>query len=175
MKDNVENLAYYAGINTDDIAINLRRAAELSKADLVSKMVFEFPELQGIMGKYYARKSGEENEVATAIEEQYMPRERDGKLPSTTIGALLSIADKIDNICSCFAVGLKATGSADPHALRRQAIGIIQIVLKNSGVSTYKLHWKIHLDMCFKKYPWRLKRKKPVLILQVLSLKDLKI
>ncbi len=160
LKDNVENLAYYAGINTDDIAINLRRAAELSKADLVSKMVFEFPELQGIMGKYYARKSGEENEVATAIEEQYMPRERDGKLPSTTIGALLSIADKIDNICSCFAVGLKATGSADPHALRRQAIGIIQIVLKKQWSFNLQIALENTLGHVLQKIPMEAKKEK---------------
>jgi glycyl-tRNA synthetase beta chain len=94
-------------------------------------MVFEFAELQGIIGKYYANESGENKEVAAAIEEHYMPTGRDGSLPGSDIGALLSITDKIDNISSCFSVGLKPTGSADPYALRRQAIGIIQIVLNN--------------------------------------------
>ncbi len=113
----------------EDIKENVKRAATLSKADLVSQMVFEFPELQGIMGRYYAKESGENEEVATAIEEHYMPTGRDANLPKTEIGALLSIADKIDNICSCFKADLKPTGSADPYALRRQAIGIIQIIL----------------------------------------------
>lgn len=108
---------------------DLKRSATLSKADLVSQMVFEFPELQGTMGKYYANESGEKAGIARAIEEHYMPVSRDGSLPVTEIGALLSITDKIDNIVSCFSAGLKPTGSADPYALRRQAIGIIQIVL----------------------------------------------
>ena len=94
-------------------------------------MVFEFAELQGIIGRYYANESGENREVAAAIEEHYMPTGRDGNLPGSDTGALLSITDKIDNISSCFSVGLKPTGSADPYALRRQAIGIIQIVLIN--------------------------------------------
>ncbi|NIP38630.1 MAG: glycine--tRNA ligase subunit beta [Candidatus Dadabacteria bacterium] len=104
------------------------RAAELCKADLVTQMVFEFPELQGTMGKYYALISGETSEVATAIEEHYMPVTRDGQLPATELGSYLSIAEKIDNICSCFFAGLIPTGSADPYALRRQVIGIIRII-----------------------------------------------
>ena len=119
------------GISNKKIASNLKRSARLSKADLVSQMVFEFAELQGIMGKYYANASGENKEIAAAIEEQYMPTGREGRLPGSETGALLSITDKIDNISSCFSVGLKPTGSADPYALRRQAIGIIQIVLNN--------------------------------------------
>lgn len=115
--------------NKDEIKKDLKRASTLSKADLVSQMVFEFPELQGTMGKYYAKESGEKEEVSIAIEEHYMPTGRDASLPQTDIGALLSIADKIDNIKSCFKANLKPTGSADPYALRRQAIGIIQIVL----------------------------------------------
>lgn len=108
---------------------NLVRAARLCKADLVSQMVFEFADLQGIIGKYYAIEAGETKEVAAAIEEHYMPTGRDGNLPDSNTGALLSITDKIDNIASCFSVGLKPTGSADPYALRRQAIGILQIVV----------------------------------------------
>ena len=112
-----------------EIGKNLVRAARLCKADLVSQMVFEFADLQGIIGKYYANESGEKKEVASAIEEHYMPTGRDGNLPGSDTGALLSITDKIDNIASCFSVGLKPTGSADPYALRRQAIGILQIVI----------------------------------------------
>jgi len=119
------------GITNKKTANDLIRSARLSKADLVSQMVFEFAELQGIIGKYYANESGENKEVSTAIEEQYMPTGRDGSLPGSATGALLSITDKIDNISSCFSVGLKPTGSADPYALRRQAIGIIQIILNN--------------------------------------------
>ncbi|GBD39932.1 Glycine--tRNA ligase beta subunit [bacterium HR37] len=107
----------------------LERAAVLSKADLATQMVFEFPELQGIMGKYYARISGETDLVAKAIEEQYMPTSREGKLPETLAGAILSISDKIDNISACFILGLTPTGTSDPYALRRQAISLINIVL----------------------------------------------
>ncbi|GIW48319.1 MAG: glycine--tRNA ligase beta subunit [Deltaproteobacteria bacterium] len=107
----------------------LERAAVLSKADLATQMVFEFPELQGIMGKYYALISGETDLVAKAIEEQYMPTSREGKLPETLAGAILSISDKIDNISACFILGLTPTGTSDPYALRRQAIALINIVL----------------------------------------------
>ena len=112
------------------------RAAFLSKADLATQMVFEFPELQGIMGKYYAEISGETPEVAKAIEEHYMPTGRDGALPESDYGSVLSIVDKIDNISSCFISGLIPTGTSDPYALRRQAIGIINIVLdRNTHLS----------------------------------------
>lgn len=119
------------GISNKKTTNDLKRSARLSKADLVSQMVFEFAELQGIIGKYYANESGENKEVAAAIEEHYMPTGREGSLPGSDTGTLLSITDKIDNITSCFSVGLKPTGSTDPYALRRQAIGIIQIVLNN--------------------------------------------
>jgi glycyl-tRNA synthetase beta chain len=92
-------------------------------------MVFEFPELQGTMGKYYALIGGEKEEVAIAIEEQYLPTSREGKLPETYIGAILSITDKVDTISACFIAGLIPTGTSDPYALRRQAIGIINIIL----------------------------------------------
>jgi len=111
---------------------DLAKAALLSKCDLATQMVFEFAELQGTMGKYYAIISGEKKNVANAIEEHYMPLTRDGELPQSLIGSLLSITEKIDNITSCFIAGLIPTGSADPYALRRQAIGIIRIVLKNN-------------------------------------------
>jgi len=110
---------------------DLAKAALLSKCDLATQMVFEFAELQGTMGKYYAIISGEKKNVANAIEEHYMPLTRDGELPQSLIGSLLSITEKIDNITSCFIAGLIPTGSADPYAFRRQAIGIIRIVLKN--------------------------------------------
>ncbi|MGI9554114.1 MAG: glycine--tRNA ligase subunit beta [Thermodesulfobacteriota bacterium] len=111
---------------------DLVRAAGLAKADLATQMVFEFSELQGIMGNYYSAILGEKKEVSTAIEEHYMPLTRDGNLPETNLGSLLSIVDKVDNITSCFIAGLIPTGSADPYALRRQAIGIIKIVLERN-------------------------------------------
>jgi len=110
---------------------DLVKAASLSKCDLATQMVFEFPELQGTMGNYYAITSGENKSVANAIEEHYMPLTRDGELPGTVTGSLLSLTEKLDNITSCFIAGLIPTGSADPYALRRQAIGIIRIVIKN--------------------------------------------
>ena len=108
----------------------LERAAQLSKSDLATQMVFEFAELQGVMGKYYSLASGEKKAVANAIEEQYMPLTRTGELPRTRTGALLSIVDKTDNICSCFIADLVPTGSSDPYALRRQTLGIIRIAIE---------------------------------------------
>jgi len=105
------------------------RAAFLCKADLVSGMVGEFPEVQGIMGREYALIEGEDAEVATAIAEHYLPTQAGGQLPSSDIGAFVSMADKLDTICGCFGVGLIPTGSADPYALRRSALGIINIIL----------------------------------------------
>ena len=105
------------------------RAAFLSKADLVTNMVYEFPELQGVMGEKYALTSGEDPVVARAIFEHYLPRHGEDKLPQSMEGALVSIADKIDTIAGCFAVGIEPTGSQDPYALRRQAAGICSIIL----------------------------------------------
>ncbi len=105
------------------------RTAKLAKCDLETKMVYEFPELQGIMGREYSRLEGEDPRVSTAIFEHYLPTEAGGTLPSDNIGAFVSIADKIDTICGCFGVGLIPTGSADPYALRRSAIGVLNIIL----------------------------------------------
>ena len=112
----------------------LERAARLSKSDLITGIVREFPELQGIMGKYYAMYNSEDIEVAKALEEQYLPSHSRGRLPQTEIGSLLSIADKIDNVSAFFSIGLTPTGSEDPYALRRQALGTIAILL-NKGFS----------------------------------------
>ena len=105
------------------------RAAWLCKADLVSAMVGEFPEVQGIMGREYALLEGESAEVANAIAEHYLPTQAGGELPAGDIGAFVSISDKMDTICGCFGVGLIPTGAADPYALRRATIGIIAIIL----------------------------------------------
>jgi len=106
-----------------------RRASLLCKADLTSEMVGEFPKLQGVMGKEYASLSGEDLDVATAIYEHYLPRFAGDALPSTHIGAFVSIADKLDTVVGCFGVGLIPTGTSDPYALRRQTLGIINIIL----------------------------------------------
>lgn len=138
--DKTERIKTLAGIIGVQLGIepltDVIRAAELSKADLATQMVFEFPELQGIMGKYYALLSGEKDGVARALEEQYMPTSREGDLPETEIGSVLGIADKLDTISACFISGLVPTGTSDPYALRRHAIGIINIVLyKNYHLS----------------------------------------
>ncbi|MGD9302199.1 MAG: glycine--tRNA ligase subunit beta, partial [Desulfobacterales bacterium] len=113
---------------SDDLKKKVLRAALLSKSDLVSQVVGEFPKLQGVMGRIYAGIAGEPPEVAAAIEEHYRPVYSGAPLPETLVGAILSIADKMDSICGCFSVGLIPTGASDPYALRRQGIGIIQIM-----------------------------------------------
>jgi len=106
-----------------------KRAATLAKCDLETGMVYEFPELQGVMGREYALLEGENPRVSTAIYEHYLPIQAGGDLPSDDVGAFVSLADKIDTICGCFSVGLIPTGTADPYALRRSAIGILAIIL----------------------------------------------
>lgn len=108
------------------------RAAYLAKADLVTNMIYEFPELQGIMGREYALRSGEEESVAAAVFEHYLPRFAGDDLPASLPGRILSIADKMDNIVGSFAIGIKPSGSQDPYALRRQALGISNILLAGS-------------------------------------------
>jgi glycyl-tRNA synthetase beta chain len=105
------------------------KAALLAKADLLSSMVKEFPNLQGVMGRIYATQEGKETEVATAIEEHYLPRFAGDRLPQTLLGAIVSIADKLDSVAGYFSLGLIPTGSEDPYALRRQGSGIILVVL----------------------------------------------
>jgi glycyl-tRNA synthetase beta chain len=107
----------------------VQRASLLCKCDLITGMVGEFPTLQGIMGRVYASRSGETEEISQAIYEHYLPTAAGGALPSSHPGAFLSIADKLDTILGCFGVGLIPTGTADPYALRRQTLGIIHIIL----------------------------------------------
>jgi glycyl-tRNA synthetase beta chain len=109
----------------------LKRAAQLCKSDLVTEMVKEFPELQGIMGKEYALLQGEDKQVAEGIFEHYLPRTSFDNLPKTIIGKVLSISDKLDNITACFLNNNVPDGSQDPYALRRQALGIINIILSS--------------------------------------------
>lgn len=116
------------GISQDELSI-VNRGAHLAKADLVTGMVCEFTELQGIMGREYALLHGENQAVAQAIFEHYLPRFAGDMLPQTTAGRLISIADKMDNIVATFSRGLIPTGSQDPYALRRQALGIVHILI----------------------------------------------
>ncbi len=114
----------------------IERAALLCKADLVTQMVREFPTLQGVIGGYYAKQSGESEAVAAAISEQYRPRSAGDALPKTALGALLSLADRFDTLIGYFGAGMKPTGSVDPYALRRNAIGLVRILLQApAGVS----------------------------------------
>jgi glycyl-tRNA synthetase beta chain len=116
-------------LGLDSESEDTRRAAKLCKADLVTGMVFEFTELQGIMGREYAKIGGENEVVSEAIFEHYLPRFAGDILPKTHAGVALSIADKLDSIAGFFAIGIQPTGSQDPYALRRQALGIINILM----------------------------------------------
>lgn len=126
----------------EDVTVVLERATELAKTDLTTGMVTEFTELQGVMGKEYALLDGESPEVAEAIFEQYLPRFAGDVLPQTEAGKVLSIIDKVDNIVATFSRGLIPTGSQDPYALRRQTIGILNILLGSE--------WNISLRPIFK-------------------------
>ena len=136
--DKVKRLEHYASrsrsLLSDEAFLSseeegqLCRAATLCKADLVTAMVYEFPDLQGLTGKTYALFDGEGPQVAAAVFEHYLPRSKDDELPRTKIGALLGIFDKIDTLCGAFSIGLEPTGSQDPYALRRAAIGLIRIL-----------------------------------------------
>jgi len=126
-----ELAAYIATAIGTDPAL-CERAALLAKCDLLTNMVSEFPELQGIMGSYYATHDGEPAAVAQAITEQYMPRFAGDELPASATGAVLAVAEKIDTMCGLFAIGQPPTGSKDPFALRRAALGVLRILVEKS-------------------------------------------
>ncbi|MGM0915082.1 MAG: glycine--tRNA ligase subunit beta [Pseudomonadota bacterium] len=111
-------------------ASHARRAAELAKCDLVTEMVLEFPELQGTMGRYYASQDGEPTEVAQAMEEQYLPRFASDAIPQSRTGQALALADRLDTLTGIFGIGARPTGTKDPFALRRAAIGVLNILIK---------------------------------------------
>lgn len=119
-----------AGLSLD--LHHVRRAASLCKADLMSQMVGEFPTLQGVMGRHYALAAGEPEGVAAAIEEHYLPRFAGDALPATEIGAVLAVADRVDSLATCFDIGAIPTGSRDPLGLRRQAIGLLKILIERA-------------------------------------------
>jgi glycyl-tRNA synthetase beta chain len=120
-----ETLAKETGVNS----LAAKRAAGLCKCDLVSQMVGEFPELQGIMGRYYALQSGETNEVALAIGEHYLPAFSGDRLATQAVGKVVALADRLDTLTGIFATGLKPSGNKDPFALRRAALGLVRILL----------------------------------------------
>ncbi len=130
--EKVERMAgiaeYVASAGFPGKADECRRAAILSKSDLTTGVVKEFPELQGVMGRDYARKTGETEETAQAVYEHYLPKGMSDELPGTDVGAAVAIADKVDMVCGCFGVGLIPTGTADPYGLRRQTLGILSIL-----------------------------------------------
>jgi glycyl-tRNA synthetase beta chain len=130
--EKVERMAeiagYVASIGFPAKENDCRRAAILTKADLTTGVIKEFPELQGVMGRHYAEKTGEKEEVAKAVYEHYLPKGQSDELPATEVGAAAAIADKIDMVCGCFGVGLIPTGTADPYGLRRQTLGILSIL-----------------------------------------------
>ena len=136
---------FIAGKIDPGLSDDVSRAAQICKADLVSQVVVEFPKLQGVMGRIYATRADEPERVASAIEEHYRPTRSGGKLPETIAGAILAVADKIDSICGCFAVGLIPTGASDPYALRRQGIGIVLTMLDKDF--TFSLSELIHTNI----------------------------
>ncbi len=156
LQKHVKVIQQYLKISSPEQA---QRAALFSKSDLVSKMVFEFPELQGTMGKYFAVARGEDLEVAVAIEEHWMPRGDKAPLPKSETGTIISLADKIDNIIGCFAVGLKPTSSSDPYALRRQALGIIRILIQGE----HRLPLRELLKACMLHFPKEIQGKENTL------------
>ncbi|KPX46629.1 Glycine--tRNA ligase beta subunit [Pseudomonas syringae pv. helianthi] len=128
--ERVSKLAAYIAPRIDGDAQRAARAGLLSKCDLSSEMVGEFPEMQGIAGYYYAKADGEPEDVALALNEQYMPRGAGAELPTTLTGAAVAIADKLDTLVGIFGIGMLPTGSKDPYALRRAALGILRILIE---------------------------------------------
>lgn len=128
--------SFHRFVPSSDVTLTLQ-AAQLSKADLASQVVGEFPELQGIIGSTLAQEQAHDPRIAAAIREHWLPKQEEGELPSSAEGTLLALADKFDTLTGFFAVGLKPSSSSDPYALRRQAIGIVRIILSQ----------KIHLPI----------------------------
>ncbi|MBA1231429.1 glycine--tRNA ligase subunit beta [Pseudomonas viridiflava] len=128
--ERVSKLAAYIAPRIGGDAQRAARAGLLSKCDLSTEMVGEFPEMQGVAGYYYAKADGEAEDVALALNEQYMPRGAGAELPSTLTGAAVAIADKLDTLVGIFGIGMLPTGSKDPYALRRAALGILRILIE---------------------------------------------
>jgi glycyl-tRNA synthetase beta chain len=140
-------IARELGMDADELRL-LKRAAAICKFDLATQMVGEFTELEGVMGRIYALAAGEHPDVAEAVYEHHLPRVAGDDLPKNRLGAILSLADKMDAIASSFGIGIQPTGSQDPYGLRRRAAAIVQILLKSefSGISLLKLcKWSLDL------------------------------
>lgn len=165
--DKVKRIVDHVGVIQSFLGIGdpvkAKRAALLCKADLASEMVYEFPDLQGIIGRYYALASGEDAEIASAIDEHWMPRGENAPLPETITGILVCLADKIDNLLGCFCVNLKPTSSSDPYALRRQTLGIIKMLIRGE----YRLPLRKTLDKCLDNFPLSLIKDREKLIDEV--------
>ena len=129
--DRISALSAYIAARVEEDVEAAIRAGRLCKADLVTDMVSEFSDLQGIMGGYYARHDGENEEVCVAIEEHYRPTQSGGELPSTRLGSCLAIADKVDSLVGIFGIKQAPTGSKDPFALRRQSLGVIRVCIEH--------------------------------------------
>ncbi|WMT42403.1 glycine--tRNA ligase subunit beta [Paenibacillus sp. D2_2] len=145
IRRNAEKLSHLLNVESG-AAEMISRTAEICKFDLVTQMVGEFPELQGVMGEDYARKAGEPEAVARAVFEHYQPRFSGDQVPASEIGSIVSIADKIDTITGCFSIGIIPTGSQDPYGLRRQAAGIVQIILEHKLSVSLNDIFKISLE-----------------------------
>jgi len=145
----VSVLAAAIAEETGALPADIKRASLLSKADLMTGMVYEFPDLQGIMGRYYALHDGENGEVATALEEQYLPRFAGDTLPATKTGLALALADRLDTLAGIFAIGQLPTGEKDPFALRRAALGVLRILIEKE----VNLNLMTHLRVAVSAYP----------------------
>ena len=143
-----DHLAEDAGLAGQDLS-DVERAARLCKADLVTSAVVEFTSVQGVMGSYYAAASGETAQVAQAIEQHYRPRFAGDEAPDTVVGKIVAIADKLDTVCGLFAVGQGPTGSSDPFALRRSAIGIVAML---SGIDAVEVSLVAAIDAALASY-----------------------
>ncbi|MFE1625874.1 glycine--tRNA ligase subunit beta [Brevibacillus reuszeri] len=137
VRKTAEQIGAKLGVSQEE-AKQVDRIAEISKFDLVTNMVGEFPELQGIMGEDYARKAGESDLVASGVFEHYLPRFAGDKMPVSAQGAIVSMADKLDTIVGCFSIGIVPTGSQDPYGLRRMAAAIVSILVERD--------WQLYLD-----------------------------
>jgi glycyl-tRNA synthetase beta chain len=152
---------------SDTEKAEIEKAAGLLKADLVSDMVFEYPELQGVMGRIYAEVEGQSKTISSAIEEHYMPLTADGKLPDGRLGIIMSIADKVDTLVGDFAAGLIPSGSADPYGLRRMSVGILRIIIEKK----LTLPLKKLIDTAYSLLPVNVKTdpKTPELVMEFLK------
>ena len=156
---------YLADILAPDKKSSVEKTAYLCKADLLSEMVYEFPELQGVMGRYYAIHEGLDNDIAQGIMEHYLPKFAGDILPETEEGRLVSIADKIDTITGVFAVGMKPSGNLDPYGLRRSAIGILSIIES----AEYRIELKDIISLLLDRLAVRLTFNKEDIMQEILS------